>query len=275
MQQHFAAHREAPQRARGKGRLVTKLFDGRTRLSEFYQEGCAKIRLPDTFSPDMEAILINTSGGLTGGDVIEWSVAAAASTRLTVTTQANEKVYRAASGTASLTTNLRVAANAALHWMPQETILFDQSSLSRRLEVDLHDTSEFLAVEAVLMGRQAMGERLNRGLFRDRWRVRRGGRLVHAEDVRFEGEVNAVASQPATLAGQTAFATVLYVGPLAEALLPKVRDALGLTNGGASRWNGKLVVRLIASSGFELRKVLVPVITVLRNGAPVPKVWNI
>jgi urease accessory protein len=35
------------------------------------------------------------------------------------------------------------------------------------------------------------------------------------------------------------------------------------------------VVRLIAANGYELRKMLVPAITVLRNGAAVPKVWNI
>nr|CAD6409340.1 urease accessory protein [Rhizobium sp. Q54] len=269
------AGRSAPQRARGKGRLVTKPFGGRTRLAEFYQEGCAKIRLPQTFSPHMEAILINTSGGLTGGDVIEWSVAASDSTRLTVTTQANEKVYKASADTASVTTRITVGREASLHWLPQETILFDHSALSRRLEVDLHETSEFLAVEAVLMGRQAMGERLCRGLFRDRWRVRRDGRLLHAEDMRLAGEIDVLGSHGATLWGHAAFATVLYVGPLAEAMMPKVRDVLGNANGGASHWQGKLVIRLMAPNGFDLRKVLVPAITVLRNGAAVPKVWNI
>jgi len=266
----------APQRARGKGRLVTKLFGGRTRLAEFYQEGCAKIRLPNTFSPDMEAILINTSGGLTGGDVIEWSVAATASTRLTVTTQANEKIYRAADDTASVTTHISVGSGAAVHWLPQETILFDQSSLRRRLDVELHDTSsEFIAVEAVLLGRKAMGECLHRGFFLDTWRVRRGNDLVHAEDMRLQDDVSALSSQPSTLGGHVAFATVLYVGPLAEALLPKLRECLGESLAGASQWKGKLVVRLLAPSGYELRKLLVPAITVLRNGAPVPKVWNI
>jgi Urease accessory protein UreH len=223
----------------------------------------------------MEAILINTSGGLTGGDVIEWSVAASAYTRLTITTQANEKVYKASAGTASVATRITVGGDAAVHWLPQETILFDRSALNRSLEVDLDPTSEFLAVEAVLMGRQAMGERLGQGGFRDRWRIRREGRLLHAEDLRFDGEIDVLASQAATLGAQPAFATVLYVGPLAEAKLPKVRDVLGHINGGASHWQGKLVVRLIAPSGYELRKVLVPVMNVLRNGAAVPKVWNI
>jgi urease accessory protein len=280
--QQQPADRYAPQRARGAGRLVTKAFGGWTRLAEFYQEGCAKIRLPETFSPEMEAILINTSGGLTGGDVIEWSVAAAASTRLSVTTQANEKIYKASSGTASVSTHVTVGEDASVHWLPQETILFDQSSLTRRLDVDLSERSEFLAVEAVLLGRKAMGEAVANGFFRDRWRVRRGGQLIHAEEMKFEGEIEQLSQAAAVLSGQVAFATLFYTGPLAEVLFPKLRQCLdgtpggaSLWTGGASHWNGKLIARLVAPTGFDLRKILTPAISVLRNGAPVPKVWNI
>ena len=92
----------APQRAWGKGRLVAKPFAGRTRLSEFYQEGCAKIRLPDTFDATMEAVLINSSGGLTGGDHMEWEFSAGEGTHLTLTTQACEKIYKASAGTAAV-----------------------------------------------------------------------------------------------------------------------------------------------------------------------------
>jgi len=223
----------------------------------------------------MEAILINTSGGLTGGDVIEWSVAAAASTSLCVTTQANEKIYKAAADTASVTSRITVGAGASVHWLPQETILFDRASLTRRLDVDLAEDSEFLAVEAVLLGRTAMGEAVHDGFFRDRWRIRREGRLVHAEEMRFEGEVARICEAEAVLSGQVAFATLFYTGPLAEAMLPRLRSCLEQTSGGVSCWNGKLVARLVASTGYELRKVLVPAISVLRKGAPVPKVWNI
>jgi urease accessory protein len=280
--QQQSADQYAPQRARGAGRLVTKVFGGRTRLAEFYQEGCAKIRLPETFSPEMEAILINTSGGLTGGDVIEWSVAAADCTRLSITTQANEKIYKAAADTASVSTHITVGKDASVHWLPQETILFDRASLTRRLDVDLSETSEFLAVEAVLLGRKAMGEAVARGFFRDRWRVRRSGRLVHAEELRFDGEIERMTQSAGVLSGQVAFATLFYTGPLAEVLFPKLRACLddttgdaNLWTGGASHWNGKLIARLVAPTGFALRKILTPAISVLRNGAPVPKVWNI
>ncbi|MDO5896590.1 urease accessory protein UreD [Agrobacterium sp. Azo12] len=239
-----------------------------------FQEGCAKIRLPDTFSNEMEAILINSSGGLTGGDELEWSAVAGAGSRLTVTTQACEKIYKASFGTAAVIARVTAEAGSVLHWLPQETILFDNASLSRRLEADIDPSAEFLAVEAVLLGRKAMGEMMRGGLFRDRWRIRHGGKLIHAEELLLDGEIEELAGSASVLNRQVAFATLLYIGPLAEAMLPKVREALG-DHGGASEWQGKLVVRVAAEDGFALRKILVPVISHLRNGAPVPKVWNL
>lgn len=239
-----------------------------------FQEGCAKIRLPETFSNEMEAILINSSGGLTGGDEVEWQAVAAANTSLVVTTQACEKVYKASAGTAAVTVRVTAHENARLHWLPQETILFDRASLTRRLEADLHATSEFLAVEAVLLGRQAMGEAMEEGLFRDRWRIRHGGKLIHAEELFLDGRIADLTRHSSVLNGRVAFATLLYIGPLAEALLPKIRAIAG-ESGGASEWQGKLVIRLSAADGFSLRKMLFPIISLLRNGASVPKVWNL
>lgn len=75
---------------------------GRTRIAELYQEGAAKIRLPAVPDDPLEAILINTAGGLTGGDRIAWSIDVGAGASAMVTTQACEKVYRAGSGRAEV-----------------------------------------------------------------------------------------------------------------------------------------------------------------------------
>ena len=273
MQQQSAA-RAAPQRARGKGRLVTKQLASRTRLAELYQEGCGKIRLPETFDSSLEAILINSSGGLTGGDRLDWSLSAGPGTDVTVTTQANEKIYKAAADTALLSSRIEVGDGAKVAWLPQESILFDRASLTRELSVDLAPSAEFMALEAIILGRTAMGERAETGLFRDRWRIRRGGKLIHAEDVRLEGEIARLSAEPAVLSGKVAFATVFYSGPSAELFLPRLRSVLDGHHAGASHWQDKLIVRVAATDGFSLRKILVPVISLLRNGAPLPKVWN-
>lgn len=263
------------QRVRGRGHLAAKALDGRTRLSELFQEGAAKIRLPETFSGEMEAVIINTAGGLTGGDRLDWSILAGEGAFITATTQACEKVYKAESGTAEISTSIEVGPGACVHWLPQESILFDNASLTRRLDVALAEDAELIAVEAILLGRKAMGEAMRRGLVRDRWRIRRNGRLIHAEELRLDGDVAELTARAPVLSGQVAFATLLYAGPLSEALLPKVRSILGEDAGGASCWNDKLVVRLAAVDGFELRKKLIPIISALRGGAPVPKVWNL
>jgi urease accessory protein len=269
----------APQRAWGKGRLVAKPFAGRTRLSEFYQEGCAKIRLPDTFDATMEAVLINSSGGLTGGDHMEWEFSAGEGTHLTLTTQACEKIYKASAGTAAVTAKISVGAGATVHWLPQETILFDRASLSRRLEVDIAEGGEFLAVEAVLLGRKAMGEVMRTGLFQDCWRIRKNGVLLHAENLRLNDDIAALTQETATLGGNVAFATLFYSGMDCEQQVEKLRALVAGASGGISHYQvagqDKLIARLVAADGFALRKILLPVISHLRKGASVPKVWNL
>ncbi|ENN89870.1 urease accessory protein UreD [Rhizobium freirei PRF 81] len=264
-----------PQRARGRGHLAAKSLGGRTRLAELFQEGAAKIRLPETFDSSMEAVIINTAGGLTGGDRMDWSIVAGPGTRIDVTTQACEKIYKASSDTAEVGTSISVGSGARVDWLPQETILFERASLSRRLDVELDETAEFLAIEAILLGRKAMGEAMAEGLFRDRWRIRRSGCLIHAEELRLDGDIAALTAKSAVLGGQVAFATVLYTGALAETYLSRVRPLVEAHMAGASQWKDKLVLRLAAADGFALRKVLIPVISTLRNGAPVPKVWNL
>ena len=55
----------------------------------------------------------------------------------------------------------RAGASAHLAWLPQETILFDQARLSRRIDIDLHEDASLLLAEIVVFGRTAMDERMN------------------------------------------------------------------------------------------------------------------
>jgi urease accessory protein len=136
----------------------------------------------------LDATLLNTTGGITGGDRFAWRATAAPGAWLGLTTQAAERAYRARPGeTGQVAVTLELAAGARLDWLPQETILFDRSALERRLEADLCGNARLLVVEPVVFGRAAMGERIGAIRFVDRWRIRRDGRLVHAEATRIEG----------------------------------------------------------------------------------------
>lgn len=264
----------AMQRARGAVRVSFKTVAGRTVLARLFQEGAAKIRLPRVPGEGAEAVLINTAGGLTGGDALDFEVEAGASATVTATTQACEKVYRSAGGVARVDVRLKAGAGARLDWLPQETILFDRSALARGLAVDLADDAVFLAVEPVLYGRQAMGEQVTRGLFRDRWRIHRAGRLIFADDVRLEGPIADLLARPALGGGNRALASLIYCAPDAERLVDKVRGALG-DRGAASVFDGKLVARLAAPDGMALRGALIATLGLLRGPSSLPKVWTI
>lgn len=264
----------ALQRAAGTARVSFVANPRGTMLGTLFQDGAAKIRLPRTYGPEAEAVLINSAGGLTGGDRLAFAVDVGAGASAVATTQAAEKVYRSAGGSAEVAVDLRVGKDGRLDWLPQETILFDQADLRRRIEADLAPGSVLLAVEAVIFGRRAMGEVVEAGALHDRWRIRQDGRLIHADDIRMTGNIDLLARRGAVLAGAGAMASILYVGPDAGRHLDAVRAALG-EGGGASAFAGKLTARVVAPEGLALRRMLVPALAALRGFRLLPKVWQL
>jgi urease accessory protein len=243
----------------------------RSVVDRLFQEGCCKAR----FSGAGEAILINTAGGLTGGDRLEWTVAVGGRAAATITTQASEKIYRSLGGDpARVETILRVDAQAALYWLPQETILFNGSDLSRLIEADVAETGELVCFEAFAFGRKAMGESLTQCRLADRWRIRRAGRLIHADDLRLEGDVATQLGRRAIAGGGLAMATILCVSPHCEAKLDSLRAVLGEA-GGASAFGGKLLARVVAKDSYELRKILFPALGCVLGDRALPKIWAV
>ncbi|WP_235911796.1 urease accessory protein UreD [Mesorhizobium xinjiangense] len=265
------------QRVRARGALCVTRRAGRTRIQRMFQEGAAKIRLPQGEDP-LQAVLINTAGGLTGGDSLEWAFEVGDDASAILTTQACERAYRSAAGTATVSTSIAVGAGGRVCWLPQETILFDGSALRRRLEVDLAPDAEGLFLEATIFGRTAMGEVVRRAEFRDRWRVRQSGRLVHAEDFAIGPMIADRLGRRAVTLGGAAVATVLLVAPEAPERLEAARAIMG-EDGGASAWQvgdtGKLLARLCCKDGYHLRKRLVALLELLNERAGLPKVWSL
>lgn len=272
------AHRPALQRARGHGHVGTQQRDNTTRLATLFQEGCAKIRLPNTHSTALEAVLINTAGGLTGGDHTRWSAELAAGGHMVLTTQACERIYRSIGGPACVETRLTVGAGGHLDWLPQETILFAASQLDRRIDIDLGEAASLTAIEAILLGRDAMGEAAMDARLRDNWRIRRNGRLIHAEATRLDGTL-AERNGLSLLAGCRAFASVLHVAPSPErcaATLARLRPLLPQDGRIAASANGeRLVIRALAQTGLALRRLVVPILSELTGAGSLPRLWHL
>ena len=267
------------QRTKGAARCSFKLRGSKTVLDNLYQSGSFKVRLPNVaVGTAPEAVLLNTAGGLTGGDHLIFEGAVAGGAEAIFTTQASERAYRSLGGDAIVDTRLSAGADSTLAWLPQETILFDGSRLKRRFDVTLAGNAKLLAHETVVFGRTAMGETVLQGAFSDFWRVSRDGQLIHADAIRADGALDDILSRAATLRGAKAVSTIFYAGNDAEAHLQAVRDLIdGLSPAkgiaGASAWSGKLLFRLIATGSAAARTMVEPVISQLRNGKPMPRVW--
>ncbi|WP_158807111.1 urease accessory protein UreD [Beijerinckia sp. L45] len=248
---------------------------GVTQRVRVLESGALRLRLPRHASP-CEGIILNTGGGVLGGDRLDLAFALGAGAAVVLTTVAAEKIYRAEAEPATIATRLTLAAGARLDWLPQETILFDRARLARSLAVDMAADASLLAAEMLVFGRLAMGETAVAGSLRDDWRVRRDGRLVFADATRLQGDIATILDRPALGGGARAGALILFVDGQAEAALDPLRAALAAfeaVEAGASAFDGILVARLLARSPEALRAAMVAALGILRNGA-LPRVWQ-
>jgi urease accessory protein len=270
------AHGEvfAGNRAVGHIALSVKAASGSSRRGRVYEDGALRVRFPNGANAGtLDAVIVNTAGGMTGGDRFGIDVAVDAGARLTVTTAAAEKVYRSLGPDTQIGVTLDVGPGGALAWLPQETILFDQVRLRRTIDVELAADADLMIAEAVIFGRSAMGEEVLHGHFFDRWRVRVGGKLVFAESLRLDGAVAEKLGQRASACGGVAVASVLKIpgdeGAIA-AINAMANDFAGEV--GVSAWNGLASARLVAADGAALRHDLIAVLTAL-GGTQLPRLW--
>ena len=261
-------------RAIGRISLAVAAEAGRTRRTRVHEEGSLRVRFPNTDPGECEAVIVNTAGGIAGGDRFDLDVEVGAQARLSVSGAAAEKIYRTHGPDSEIAVRLDVGPGGVLHWLPQETILFDRTRVTRRIDVDLAQDASLVLAEAIVFGRSAMGEALNQGKMVDRWRVRRDGRLVFAETLDLQGAVAQQLSQKAVAGGAAAIATLLVI-PGDDTVAAMVRALEDRFSGevGVSAWNGIAVARFCARDGAALRRDLVSVLGALGLGA-LPRLWS-
>ena len=262
-------------RAHGTVRLRCGMADRRSAVIDLRQQGALNIRFPRRISPELEAVIINIAGGVAAGDRYDLQVMVEAGAALTLSTAAAEKVYRSPGATSHLDVALDVKGR--LDWLPQETILFDQARLARRLHISMADDAALLASEIMVLGRAAMGEKMATGLLRDEWRIRRDGRLVYTDILRLEGDLGTLLQRAAIADEATAFASMLYVAPDAEARLDEARALIdnlrsSACDVAASAWDGVLSLRWLAREAHALRVKAASFLEAFRQ-RPLPRVW--
>lgn len=246
--------------------------DGVVRLSDLEQRDPLKILFPDPLAEKQPvAVLVNTGGGIVGGDSLTIEVDIGDHAAALVTAQSAEKIYRAWGPYARVHNALNVGAGARLEWLSQDTILFDGAKLDRKMDIDLALDSDLLAGEIVVFGRRARGETMTNGALRDRWSIRRGGRRLWDDSLILDRLDDEILARPALFNGARASATLVCACPDPEAACDIARDALaGAPEAGAGVVAGLMVARLLDSEPARLRRDYARLWLALRT-----KIWNL
>ncbi len=258
----------AHQRSRGVARVA---IGASGQVTDLFQQGSGKAMLPAVHSDVPEVVFLNTSGGLTGGDRLSFDLTVADGASVMSATQTAERVYASASGAAKADVRIRVGAGATCFWLPQETIVFEQGALARTTDVELAADARFLGIETLVLGREAMGETVRAAMIDDVRRVRRDGKLVHAEQIGLDADVFENSAEDAGLARKTVVSSLVYLAPDAADWLEPVRREIG-DAAAASAWNERLVVRMIHTDSWVVRQIMARAIALLAGR--VPRVWQ-
>ena len=263
------------QRASGESRVVFAVRDGATRLTDLYQRDPCRVLFPDSEPGDPpQAVLVTTSGGVTGGDALKMAIEVGPGATAVAATQAAEKIYRAARSTqhCAMEIAIGVGEGAILDWLPQETIVFEGARLKRRTVADVGAGGSLLACEMVVLGRAASGERFTGGLLLDAWSVRRAGKLAWTDTLRVEGETPLGAG----FGEANALSTVIGVWDEPRVRFEQARtllEAADRVRAGVTLVNGIMVVRLLGEA-TAVRAATTRFLTDFR-GQRLPRVWHI
>jgi len=264
-----------PSYIRARGRLSLRLKKGphKSTIVDLHEAGGYRLKFPR--ADQYEAMIVNTGGGLAGGDQLHFDLALDDGATAVVSTQSAEKIYRAESDASEVNLDFTLAPQTHLYWLPQESIVFDGACLRRKMQVHLAPTACFAAFEGFVFGRQAMGETVRVAHIEDDWMIRREGRLIFAERLRLSGDLTDQLARPALGHGARVAATFLYVAPDAESRLDEARCLLDDYQGfwGASAWNGLLTIRFLDSEPARLRRQAIVFLQTFL-GFALPRVWQ-
>jgi urease accessory protein len=270
------------QRANGSARIVLSGGETGTHIMDVFQQSPMRVMFPQIGGAVAnEAVVVNTAGGIAGGDRLDCRVTALANASIAVTSQAAEKVYRALNEPARIATRLEAGDGAEVAWLPQETIVFNRARLRRETAIELHSGAALLALEWFVLGRAAYGEDVVGGQISESWRVKRDGRLIWADSFRATDETFPHLRRTALLSNCKAAGTLVHFGPHLDSRLEFFRDiAASLECRCATTMvGGLIVVRLAASAAATLRCALASILDRFDGEfgpGPfrVPKMWS-
>ncbi len=230
------------------------------------------------------AIIVHPPGGVVGGDELRIDASVGAGAAAVISTPGAAKWYRANGHVSRQQLTLSVAGDAALEWLPQETIFFNEADVQLATTVDLQGNARFIGCDILCFGRRASGESFHSGRIRQQLRIERDGKPLWLEQGRLLGG-SAQMHSPLGLAGHSVCANLVAVGvPTSPSLMQAVRErctvvADGRGRFGATQMKSVLLVRYLGDSSEVARHVMLAAWQLLRPAllareATELRIWN-
>ncbi len=255
---------------------------GSTRLHHLRQDWPCRVLFPvlQPHSPP-EAVLVNTAGGMVGGDCVRQKLRARNDAAVVFTTQAAEKIYRSDHAISQIDTEIIAEKECQVEWMPQEMILFENARLRRATHIHLCQSSTLLAAEITVFGRLARGERFSSGYLYDQWNVYLDRKLIWADRLNLSEGLTATLRSRYAFGNAAAMALIVCRSPDMRAARDAARDACNDSIPGSfTQVNGLVIGRFVSDNAMHLRKLVTDVWMCLRNSAGlagrfIPRIWEI
>lgn len=257
-----------------------------TRLNK--REHYGPLRVQKALYPEGEAvahaIIVHPPGGVVGGDELRMDISVNDGAQALLSTPGAAKWYRGNGRISRQRLDIRVGANAAIEWLPQETIFYDSADVTFDSRIVLERDARYIGSEILCFGRTASGERFTQGRVRQHLSVCIDGKLLWLEQGSLLGGSNAMQG-PLGLGGHTVCASLVCVGgPLKREVLEQVRHAcVSLAQGkgqfGATQMKSLITVRYLGDSSEIARHVMLAAWQVLRPAllgreATELRIWN-
>ena len=256
-------------RANGLLKLVA---NGTGTIEEYKNSGASKGLFPNR-QKGLECILINTGGGLTGGDRISFFIDSKEQAEVIISTQGFERIYKTNNNSkAIIQTNLNVLDQALLYWVPQETLLYNNGQLERQINVNLSKNAQALILEGMIYGRIAMGELSITGSVSDTIKIQVENKTVFQDRSQLSGQIGAQLDRPAVANGARATALLVYKSKDAPRASDVINRYQNHSSGVTLFKNDLCVARFLAQDGYALRKMLLPILQNITKQR-LPKPW--
>jgi len=219
--------------------------------------------------------VLHPPGGIVSGDKLFINVNADLGSAALITTPAAGKFYRSSGNKACQSVSINVAENAAVEWLPQETIIYEGACVSSSLTFDLAANARFIAWEILSLGRPASAEGFSYGTAELRWQINREGLPFYLE--RLLLDANAISARWG-LNGQSACGT-MFASPASAKSLEAVTSLIGdAPNQGVTRIDDLLICRATDTRTDRIRRFFEQIWEIIRydivhRNACAPRIW--